>query len=69
MTNPEFKYYPELNKGHDLVPLPAGAIVVWGGEDGGHISIADGMGNELSDHQTKQTTNRDGAGFSVFMPF
>lgn len=53
-----------------LDDLPAGTVVVWDkspGHEHGHISIADGNGNELSDHKQKQIQNRN-AGFRVFVP-
>ena len=44
--------------------LPAGAVVAWekGSSPHGHISIADGKGNEISDHKTKQMTSHYGGG-------
>lgn len=54
-----------------LEHLPTGAIVVWekGKSRSGHISIADGQGNELSDHQRKQMLSHYGGGDArVFLP-
>ena len=72
MADPEFRYYPEIKKGHDLIPLPAGAVVVWGATENdpeGHISIALGDGTEASDHMKPQLTSRHGrVNISVFMP-
>lgn len=51
--------------------LPAGAIVVWGKGKSthGHISMADGQGNELSDHKARQMTQHyGGAAPRVFIP-
>ena len=59
-------------KSSDLKKLPAGAIVVWGKtkeSPHGHISIADGKGNEISDHKDKQKTDLRGhKNFEVFVP-
>lgn len=55
----------------DLPRLPAGAIVVWsqGSSQSGHISIADGRGQEISDHSTAQLTRHYGGGQPrVFIP-
>lgn len=54
-----------------LPSLPAGAVVVWdkGQSESGHISIADGQGNEISDHIAPQmTAHYGGGGFRVFLP-
>lgn len=54
-----------------LSSLPAGAVVVWGkgSSKSGHISIANGKGQEISDHQTTQMTyHYGGAAHRVFMP-
>ena len=51
--------------------LPAGTVVAWeqGSSPHGHISIADGKGNEISDHKTKQRTSHYGGGRArVFVP-
>lgn len=67
-TNDNFK---EISVSRDkLDDLPAGTVVVWDkspGHEHGHISIADGKGNELSDHQQKQIQNRN-ANYRVFLP-
>lgn len=64
-------------KNEDLPRLPAGAIVVWKATDSnpwGHISIADGKGNEMSDFIAPQNTwyegydSRGRPGFRVFLP-
>lgn len=55
----------------DLGSLPAGAIVVWGqgSSPSGHISIADGRGYEISDHQAQQMRRHyGGASPRVFIP-
>jgi hypothetical protein len=56
----------------DLPSLPAGAVVVWGKtakSPHGHISIADGKGNELSDHVERQRTQLRGhTNVRVFLP-
>ena len=66
----DFKKYKKSGK--DLKDLPAGAIVVWGKTDKsphGHISIADGEGNEISDHVTGQLTKlRGDKDCTVFIP-
>jgi peptidoglycan hydrolase-like protein with peptidoglycan-binding domain len=54
----------------ELAKLPAGAIVVWdkGTSRSGHISIADGKGNEISDHVSPQMLSHyGGAGYRVFL--
>lgn len=54
-----------------LPALPAGAVVVWakGNSPSGHISIADGKGNEISDHvQPQMTRHHGGANHRVFLP-
>lgn len=51
--------------------LPAGAVVVWekGNSPAGHISVADGQGNEISDFKGKQMTSHYGGGKAhVFIP-
>lgn len=60
----------------DLAKLPRGAVVVWGKgtTPHGHISIADGKGNELSDYVGRQRVTqarRDGKAYGpprVFIP-
>lgn len=55
----------------DLPKLPAGAVVVWGkgSSKSGHISIADGKGNEISDFVGRQMTSHyGGAKPRVFLP-
>lgn len=55
----------------DLETLPAGAVVVWGkgSSRSGHISIADGSGNEISDHMRPQMLSHyGGASARVFLP-
>lgn len=69
----------------DLPKLPAGFTVVWGraptaegrakagpghwGWKAGHVSVADGYGNEISDHIDKQMTRHyAGGGYRVLMP-
>lgn len=55
---------------NDLRQLPPGAVVVWHhapGQPHGHISIADGRGNEASDKIRKQTTTYPST-FRVFLP-
>ncbi len=54
-----------------LTLLPAGAVVVWsqGSSESGHISIADGRGNEISDHIGPQMRAHYGGGVArVFVP-
>jgi hypothetical protein len=54
-----------------LTLLPAGAVVVWsqGSSESGHISIADGRGNEVSDHIGPQMRSHYGGGVArVFVP-
>lgn len=67
--NPRFR---EVNVSVAKLPsLPAGAIVVWdkGHSISGHISIADGQGNEISDHISPQMlAHYGGAGARVFLP-
>lgn len=51
--------------------LPAGTVVVWskGNSASGHISIADGRGNEVSDHIAPQMLSHYGGGsYRVFLP-
>lgn len=67
------RYFSEinLNQIEDLENLPAGAVVVWGkGKSrSGHISIADGRGNEISDHMRPQMLSHyGGASARVFLP-
>ncbi|MGE3726489.1 MAG: peptidoglycan-binding domain-containing protein [Candidatus Sericytochromatia bacterium] len=60
--------YPSVKM---LETLPAGAIVVWGkgNSRSGHISIADGQGNEISDHiRPQMLSHYGGAKFRVFLP-
>jgi hypothetical protein len=67
--NPKFKEIKVAAK--DLSKLPAGAIVVWGKGDSksGHISIADGKGNEISDFVGNQMKSHYGGGKPrVFLP-
>ena len=72
--NPKFKEASVAPK--DLAKLPRGAVVVWGKgtTKHGHISIADGKGNELSDYIGRQRTTqkrRDGLVYGpprVFIP-
>ncbi len=55
----------------DMPNLPEGAIVVWekGTSKSGHISIADGKGNEVSDFIQPQWTSHYGGGKGhVFLP-
>jgi len=57
-------------KTEQLPSLPKGAIVVWdkgSGHTSGHISIALGDGNEMSDRKRPQCTEY-GTTFRVFMP-
>ncbi|MEE2902897.1 MAG: SafA/ExsA family spore coat assembly protein [Myxococcota bacterium] len=65
--------YREINAtGNQLRNLPAGAVVVWGqtgASPHGHISIADGRGNEMSDHIARQKTQlRGDRNARVFLP-
>ena len=65
--------YREINAtGNQLKNLPAGAVVVWGrtgASPHGHISIADGRGNEMSDHIDRQRTQlRGDRNARVFLP-
>ena len=57
---------------NNLGNLPPGAIVVWGKTSKspyGHISIATGDGQEISDHKSKQLTNlRGDTECRVFIP-
>jgi hypothetical protein len=66
------EYFREIfPKVDGLEKLPAGAIVVWGkGKSrSGHISIADGQGNEISDHiRPQMLSHYGGAQFRVFLP-
>ena len=67
------RYFSEiaLNNVNDLESLPAGAVVVWGkgSSRSGHISIADGRGNEISDHMRPQMLSHyGGASARVFLP-
>lgn len=55
----------------ELSDLPVGAVVVWdkGKARSGHISIADGQGNEISDHVAPQMlAHYGGAGQRTFLP-
>jgi len=55
----------------ELNVLPAGTVVVWnkGSSASGHISIADGRGNEISDHIAPQMLSHYGGGsYRVFLP-
>lgn len=65
-------YFKEIRvTRQDLPKLPAGAIVVWGKgtSRSGHISIADGKGNEISDFIGPQMTSHyGGAHPRVFLP-
>ncbi len=65
-------YFEEIEVDtEELVNLPAGAVVVWGkGKSrSGHISIADGRGNEISDHVSQQMlAHYGGASHRVFLP-
>lgn len=67
--SPHFK---ELGIAPEQLPfLPAGAVVVWGqgSSVSGHISIADGRGNEVSDHIEPQMRAHYGGGLPrVFVP-
>lgn len=66
------KHFKEIQvRPQDLPKLPAGAIVVWGkgSSRSGHISIADGKGNEISDFIGPQMTSHYGGGRPrVFLP-
>jgi hypothetical protein len=67
------RYFSEINVSdvNALEDLPAGAIVVWGkgNSRSGHISIADGRGNEISDHMRPQMLSHyGGASARVFLP-
>lgn len=65
-------YFKEVSlPASDLPSLPAGAVVVWdkGLSESGHISIADGLGHEVSDHIAPQMTFHYGGGaYRVFLP-
>jgi len=71
-------YLAKSRSFHEIFPsvkvlekLPAGAIVVWGkGKSrSGHISIADGHGNEISDHiRPQMLSHYGGASFRAFLP-
>ncbi|HEY9844398.1 MAG TPA: peptidoglycan-binding domain-containing protein [Candidatus Obscuribacterales bacterium] len=66
------RYFREISiPSHELPKLPVGAVVVWekGKSASGHISIADGKGNEISDHFAPQMTAHYGGGACrVFLP-
>lgn len=67
------RYFSEINLTdvNALEELPAGAVVVWGkgNSRSGHISIADGSGNEISDHMRPQMLSHyGGASARVFLP-
>lgn len=66
------KYFKEVQvPASDLPSLPAGAVVVWGKgrSRSGHISIADGKGNEISDHIAPQMqAHYGGASHRTFIP-
>lgn len=67
-ASPQFN---EVKNSGPLNKLPAGAVVVWGkgSSDSGHISIADGKGNEISDHIGPQMMSHyGGASARVFVP-
>lgn len=67
--NPHFQEIHVPNE--ELPELPAGAIVVWGKghSRSGHISIADGQGDEISDHISPQMLSHyGGAPARVFLP-
>jgi len=75
MAAPQLARSPHFQEvrasGSELRNLPAGAVVVWakGHSDSGHISIADGRGNEISDHIGPQMTRHYGGGAPrVFVP-
>jgi hypothetical protein len=65
-------FFKEVKVSSDALPhLPVGAVVVWdkGTSRSGHISIADGKGNEISDHVSPQMlAHYGGAGHRVFLP-
>jgi hypothetical protein len=71
-------YLAKSRSFHEIFPsvkalekLPAGAIVVWGkgNSRSGHISIADGQGNEISDHiRPQMLSHYGGASFRAFLP-
>ncbi len=65
-------YFKEIQVPADALPtLPVGAVVVWdkGSSRSGHISIADGNGNEISDHISRQMVyHYGGASHRVFLP-
>ncbi len=71
-------YLAKSRSFHEIFPsvkvlekLPAGAIVVWGkgNSRSGHISIADGQGNEISDHiRPQMLSHYGGAHFRAFLP-
>ncbi|MBT9547359.1 MAG: peptidoglycan-binding protein [Candidatus Sericytochromatia bacterium] len=71
-------YLAKSQSFHEIFPsvkvlekLPAGAIVVWGkgNSRSGHISIADGQGNEISDHiRPQMLSHYGGAPFRAFLP-
>lgn len=66
--NPKFREVQVAEK--DLPKLPAGAVVVWdrgNGHEHGHISIALGNGQEVSDVKRKQITGY-GTKHRVFLP-
>lgn len=64
--------YQKIQVSQDqLKHLLPGTVVVWekGGSDYGHISIADGHGNEVSDFiRDQQTTHHGGGGYHVYLP-
>lgn len=66
------KFFREVEvSAADLPNLPPGAVVVWGKgrSRSGHISIADGHGNEVSDHIGRQMVRHyGGAGHRTFLP-
>lgn len=57
-------FFQEMKEWDRKSKLPAGAVVVWdkGNSKSGHISIADGQGNELSDFKGKQDDQHYGGG-------
>lgn len=68
-TSPYFKEIQVSTE--ELKTLPVGAVVVWGKGKArsGHISIADGNGNEISDHIAPQMlAHYGGAGQRTFLP-